>query len=90
MPDPLPPMCPSCGRRPQDSTISVQMTWAAQEEILCPICIRHWTKPKAHVGIRCAGCGRHTTALKGDLCKKCRDAGITAPTLFDAEGDPLA
>lgn len=29
MTDPLPKMCPECGRRPEDSTTSVVATWKA-------------------------------------------------------------
>ncbi len=86
MPAELPPICPQCGRRPQDSTITVQIAWKAQEETLCPLCVRHWAKTgPAPVEGRCAGCGarKKASALKADLCARCRRTGVQAPSLFD-------
>ncbi len=87
MPAELPPMCPQCGRRPQDCTTTVRMAWEAQDETLCPLCVRHWAKTGPNpVGTRCAGCGRKTSALRGDLCSRCRAIGVEVMPLF---GDPL-
>jgi hypothetical protein len=86
MPDQLPPMCPQCGRRPQDSTTTIRTQWEAQAEELCPLCVRHWAKTGPQkVGTRCAGCARSTTALKAGICARCTKARITVLTLFDDE-----
>ncbi len=83
MPEPLPPMCPECGRRPQDSTTSVVTEWREQEQVSCPVCVHRWaqTRPRPVQG-RCAGCGRRTEALKDGVCSRCELNGVHALSLF--------
>jgi hypothetical protein len=87
MPDPLPFLCPQCGRRPWQLDTKELLQWQAQDEVPCPFCLRHWAQPHSTgpISPRCAGCGKRTTALKGDVCADCRHNGTEVQPLFDLE-----
>jgi hypothetical protein len=87
MPDPVPDRCPQCDRRPWELDGPEYREWVASKGVLCPFCVRHWAASRSTgpTSPRCAGCGKRTTALQGDLCGECRHHGIEALTLFPKE-----
>ena len=83
MPDPLPAMCPQCGRRPDEVNHKTLATWKAEPHQLWPYCIARWRRTRSTpVAGRCGACGRHTDALSAGVCGNCKANGVEAPTLF--------
>lgn len=80
-------ICAQCGKKPAELSNAVAYKWAQEETALCPPCMAKWNKPAVVGGTspRCGGCGRRTTALTGDRCKRCIEHGVELLDLFDRE-----
>lgn len=79
--------CTQCHRTEWSINAKLAAEWANRDYAkgLCPYCLRKFVVPRPESKPRCAGCGKKTKALRQRTCKKCRDAGVEAPTLFEQE-----
>lgn len=81
--------CPACGRRREETPISVLNAWSQSGLVTCPPCIdRALGKPAVTVtgNGRCGGCGRKTSALSADelrRCARCEEEGVIPLNLFE-------
>lgn len=85
--DDKPRQCASCHRNMEMFNRPLQLEWVERTYAhdICPVCITKFVgSPKTTERPRCAGCGarKAASALSNNVCKTCKDKGVSAPTLF--------